>query len=226
MSDPSKQESVIVLHGLGRSKFSMALLAAKLRKEFHVVNKNYPSRRHTIEDLATLSIEPALDLCKDAKKIHFVTHSLGGILVRQYLRNHQLHKLGNTVMLGPPNKGSELVDFFQASPYLKGLFEQINGPAGQQLGTQASSMPNSLGPVDFPLGVIAGNKNRNPVFNALLPKPSDGKVSVESTKLAGMHEHLELAVDHTWMMNHPSVIKATMAFLKYGTFTPTSQTKD
>lgn len=214
-----KNECVILLHGLGRTKYSLAKLESELLQEYGVVNISYPSRKHTIEELAKIAVGGSLAKCLDNySKVHFVTHSLGGILVRQYLSEHHVHKLGNVVMLGPPNKGSELVDFFRKSPFLERLFANVNGPAGRQLSTAADSIPNLLGEVDFPLGVIAGTRNFNFVYWNIMPKKSDGKVSVSSSKVHGMTDHLVLPVDHTFMMRDRTVIRQVKAFINDGKF--------
>jgi len=215
----AKKECVILLHGLGRTKYSLNKLASLLMGDYRVVNNTYPSRKHTIEELAKIAVGGALSKClDDYSKVHFVTHSLGGILVRQYLSEHHVHKLGNVVMLGPPNHGSELVDFFQKSPFLERVFGTTNGPAGRQLSTADSSIPNMLGEVDFPLGVIAGTRNFNFIYSRIMPSESDGKVSVESSKIDGMTDHLVLPVDHTFMMRDRKVISQVKAFLRNGQF--------
>jgi triacylglycerol lipase len=217
MSD--KNECVILLHGLGRTKYSLAKLESELRSDYDVVNISYPSRKHTIEELAKIAVGGSLAKCLDScSKVHFVTHSLGGILVRQYLSEHHVHKLGNVVMLGPPNQGSELADFFSKSPFLERLFGNVSGPAGKQLGTTADSIPNLLGEVDFSLGVIAGTRNYNFVYSKIIPNQSDGKVSVSSSKVQGMTDHLVLPVDHTFMMRDRRVIRQVKAFIKNGQF--------
>jgi len=155
-----------------------------------------------------------------------VTHSLGGILVRQYLHEHELENLGNVVMLGPPNRGSEIVDFFQQSPFLATLFNTANGPAGKQLGTDENSKPNVLGPVDFSLGVIAGTKSYTPFLSNFLPSEGDGKVTVESSKIAGMVDHLVLPIDHTFMMRDKVAISQIKYFLKNGQFNHNDQLTD
>jgi len=220
-STPSKtqrRECVILLHGLARTKLSMSKLEASLKADYQVINRTYPSRRYTIEELAKIAIQAALENCQNAHTIHFVTHSLGGILVRQYLHENTLENLGQVVMLGPPNQGSEIVDFFQTSPFLATLFNTANGPAGKQLGTQLDSKPRQLGAVDFPLGVIAGTKSYTPFLANFLPSESDGKVTVESSKVDGMIDHLILPVDHTFMMRDKTVIKQIKTFLKTGEF--------
>ena len=214
-----KDECVVLLHGLARSKVSLFKLEFALSKHYHVFNKTYPSRKHTIEDLADIAIEAALPAnAEQYSKIHFVTHSMGGILVRQYLSQHSLKNLGNVVMLGPPNQGSELVDYFKKSPGLSRLFQAVNGPAGMQLGTDDNSRPNELGDVAFNLGVIAGCKSNNPISSRILDGESDGKVSVRRSKVTGMTAHLVLPVNHTFMMLNEHVISQIEYFLEHSEF--------
>ncbi|QYK00196.1 esterase/lipase family protein [Shewanella psychrotolerans] len=214
-ADTNMQEYVILLHGLARSERSLRKLALALEKRgYRCINHSYPSTKHDIATLADVAVAEALSLCGDARKINFVTHSMGGILVRQYLSQHHIDNLGRVVMLGPPNQGSEVVDTLHNVPG----FRFINGPAGMQLGTEAMSVPNRLGDVNFELGVIAGTRSINILLSTMLPKPNDGKVSVERTKLAGMKDHIALPVTHPLMMNNAKVIEQTVHFLVHGVF--------
>lgn len=205
---------VILLHGLVRSDYSMNKLEIALtQEEFKVINVDYPSRQFPIEELAKIVIKPALSMCED-EEINFVTHSLGGILVRQYLGEYEIKNLFRVVMLGPPNHGSEVVDKLKNVPG----FHFINGDAGLQLGTGENSILNKLGPATFDLGVIAGNSSLNFIFSPMIPGADDGTVSVESTKLEGMNDHIEMPVSHTFMMRNEQVIRQAIHYLKYGEF--------
>lgn len=208
-------ECVILLHGLGRSGFSMKAVEWRLNSEnYQVVNQSYPSTQHPIEELAELAFKEALPQCNTSNSIHFVTHSLGGILLRQYLAKHELENLGRAVMLGPPNQGSQLADYIASIK----LADTWQPQAGKQLGTDERSVPKQLGPVDFEVGVIAGNRNWRPLVSKPLVGPSDGTVTVEETKVAGMRDFLELPATHTMMMWQRSVLDQIVVFLENGEF--------
>lgn len=215
LSMSAQASCVILLHGLARSDSSMEKLAYELSQAgFSIVNKNYPSREYPIERLAELAIEPALTKCSIDQPVNFVTHSLGGILVRQYLNQHSIDNLNRVVMLGPPNKGSEVVDKLGSVPG----FHLINGDAGLQLGTSKMSVPNSLGEAHFDLGIIAGTRSINWILSSMIPSSDDGKVSIESTKLTGMNDHIEMPVTHPFMMKNDQVIAQVIHYLKNGVF--------
>lgn len=209
------KECVILLHGMARSDRSMKTMEAALSAQgYAVVNYAYPSTDYDIETIAKEHIAKAIAQCQPSTKVNFVTHSLGSIILRKYLSEHTMRTLGRVVMLGPPNKGSEVVDRLKNVPG----FKLINGPSGMQLGTQHDSVPNSLGGVDYPVGVIAGSSTVNPILSLMLPKPNDGKVSVESTKLDGMSDHIVVPVSHPFLMKNKDVIRQVKAFLNTGEF--------
>ncbi len=181
---------------------------------YEVKNVNYASTRHNIEKLAVDAIAPALIGRAPGQTVNFVTHSLGGILVRQYLRHHRIEDLGRVVMLGPPNKGSEVVDRLRDFPG----FYFMHGDAGLELGTGAGSVPNRLGGADFDLGIIAGTRSIDLLLSWMIDGTDDGKVSVESTKIDGMRDHLEMDVTHTFMMQNRKVIEQVIHYLQSGKF--------
>ena len=211
------KEGVILLHGLCRSAASMNQMATALATAgYEVDNIDYPSRSAGITQLSQDVIGSAmhggkLDGCS---KIHFVTHSLGGILVRSYFSRHRDARLGRVVMLGPPNQGSEVVDRLQNWR----VFQWLNGPAGRELGTGTDALPRQLGHVTFELGVIAGDRSTNWINSLMIADRDDGKVSIESTRVVGMHDHLVVHATHPYLMKKPEVIAATLRFLQSGTF--------
>lgn len=211
------RECVVLLHGLVRTADSMAALEESLTEDgYYVSNIDYPSRNRPVEELAGMAVGKGLKACAAAQAtpVNFVTHSLGGILVRQYYSNHSPDGVDRVVMLGPPNQGSRLVDNLRDMPG----YDLLNGPAGRQLGTGEESLPRKLGPVNFELGVIAGTVSMNPVLSTFLEDPNDGKVSVETTKVEGMCAFVTLPAMHTFMMMNENVILEVRNFLRTGRF--------
>lgn len=211
------QECVVLLHGLWRSSWSMKSLEWGLADAgFGVVNLTYPSLSYPIQELAEMAVEEGLAGCREQglKYIHFVTHSLGGILVRQYLARHAIEGLRRVVMLGPPNQGSQVADYVHSLDLLRPVTPQ----AVEQLGTGEKSVPLQLGPVNFELGVIAGTAAQGGMFPAQPEGASDGTVAVVETVVPGMLDFLEMPVGHTFMMWNEAVLEQVIHFLRYGAF--------
>ena len=212
-------ECVVLLHGLARTDSSMnSMEKALILAGYKIVNLDYPSRKKTIEQIAADEFVQGVQLCEQAgaKQIHFVTHSLGGIVVRQAMARQRPENIGRVVMLSPPNQGSFVTDRLREW----WLYRWLNGPAGQELGTEDDSLPNRLGPVDYPVGVITGDRHAffDAWFASFIPEKNDGKVSVKEAGVEGMADFLVVPETHPFIMNADRVIKETVHFLQQGKF--------
>jgi pimeloyl-ACP methyl ester carboxylesterase len=216
-SPDGQSPGVVLLHGIARSSRSLGKLQQALEAAgFATLNLDYPSRRKPL-DLLAEHIHPAVAGFAERSEvaIHFVGHSMGGLLARVYVAKHRPAQLGRVVMLGTPNGGSEVADL------LKGLFlyRSFYGPAGQQLTTNLEGTLKSLPALDYKVGIVAGDRSIDPISSMfILPKPNDGRVSVQSSKLDGMADHITIKTSHTGLAHHQVAINQTIAFLRQGRF--------
>lgn len=215
-SEPTKT-LVVLLHGIARTYRSMRRLENALKAEgYSTLNIDYSSRKQDLlasvsdiyQQLHAIYHQPDL-------KLHFITHSMGGLIVRQLLATYPILHIGRIVMLAPPNQGSEVADFLKNNF----LYQWFYGPAGQALTTMAAKT-DPLPIIDAPaeLAIIAGNRCLDPICYFILPSENDGKVTIESTKLSGMKDHIILPVTHSFLMYNKQVIHQAIYFLKYGRF--------
>ena len=210
-------EPIFLLHGLARTSSSMKSMERFLSDHnFSVSNLDYPSRHFTIPELAKKVRQQIITISEEKKlsTYHFVTHSMGGIILRQIQATNPLPDLGRVVMLGPPNQGSEIVDKLGKMK----VFQLLNGPASLQLSTHTSSIPNQLGPVSFELGVIAGDRSINPILSSMIPGKDDGKVAIARTRVEGMKDFLIVHSPHPFLMNHKPAQENALHFIKTGKF--------
>jgi len=211
------RDGVVLLHGISRTALSFRKMQLALeRAGFATLTLDYASRRKPLEGLAE-DIDPAIQHFVDRVdgSIHFVCHSMGGLLARVYIARHRPKHLGRVVMLGTPNSGSEIADRLKNI----GVYRAFFGPAGQQLGTQRDAAIEALfPPVDYPVGIIAGNRSIDPVAGTILPKPHDGRVSVEKTMINGMADHVVVGTAHPWLVRNSVAVAQTLAFLQDGAF--------
>ena len=194
----------------------MAILVSRLENAgFRVVNFGYPSRSEPIEALVELLDSEVGQCCNsEVETVHFVTHSMGGVLVRSYLSHRPEEHQGRVVMLSPPSQGSEIIDAFSDSDLLRSIL----GPAALLLGTDSVGIANQLEPVRFSLGVITGNRSLDPVGSWLIPGPDDGKVSVDRAAVEGAVDFMVLPATHTFIMNRSDVAEQVVHFLRHGRF--------
>lgn len=214
-------EDVVLLHGLARSDRAMHPLEESLRTAgYRVHNLRYPSLDGSPEELVALVARDVETCCAGAHKLHFVTHSLGGLLVRAYLAQHPHENLGRVVMLAPPNHGSEYADLARDAK----LGESLR-TAAAALGTDPESFANSLPPPTYEVGIIAGTKSRNPLDRMVVEGESDGAVSVASAQLAGMSDFITVEATHATIRRLPIVHQQVIAFLQTGHFRHREETR-
>jgi hypothetical protein len=214
------QGGVLLLHGHGRFGASMMVMARAARRAgYATLAPNYPYRR-SLEDIADwLAPRVAAFESSFEGPLHIVTHSLGGLVARISIAAHRPQRLGRVVMLAPPNGGSELADLL----FRMKLARWILGGSGAYLRTDRDPRHEALlGIIDYPVGVIAGDRPLLPLPFRLLPLPHDGKVSIAATRVAGLADHVTLPVTHTLMVYDRRVIAAAMAFLAEGSFSRAS----
>ena len=210
-------DGVVLLHGISRTARSFRKMQAALEREgYATLNLDYESRRKALDALAE-DIHPAIELFSGGigGSVHFVCHSMGGLLARVYLAKYRPRHLGRVVMLGTPNGGSEIADSLKNLAIYRAFF----GPAGQQLVTRRDAALNAmLSAIDYPVGIIAGDRSIYPISSVMLPRPHDGRVSVTNTRLDGMADHIVVRTTHPWLVRNGEAIEQTVAFLRWGCF--------
>ncbi|MCC6597963.1 MAG: alpha/beta hydrolase [Alphaproteobacteria bacterium] len=213
---------IVLLHGILRSRTDMLPLSRFFKKQgYETANILYPSR---ILDLKGLSEFVAEKIrlhtnYRADRPLHFVTHSMGGLIARYYIDRYAPENLGRVVMLSPPNMGSDLADALDGNIVLGPLYRRAFGPASGQLTTKYLHTDAAIA---YPLGIIAGSRSINPLSPFLLSRrkfgPHDGIVPVARTKIEGMSDHITLPTTHTFMMFNPAVMRQTLCFLQNGRF--------
>lgn len=213
-ADEATGDYVVILHGIARSSRHMEELAAYLQAQgYDVINLDYPSTEYKLEQLTDLTHAELSKKLTEDKPVHFVGYSMGGLLVRALLHRYPPPMLGRVVQLAPPNNGSEVADVLKDN----WLYQEIYGPAGQQL-TTGKDLTDLLGTIDYELGIIAGNSTIDLISSAIIPGDDDGKVSIASTRVTGMKDHVVIPASHTFFPGNKAVQRQTAHFLKYGVF--------
>lgn len=212
-------DTVVLIHGLGRTRRSMWLVGLWLKYcGYRVTSIGYPSHRVSIEEAVENHIKPKLAALEvePGSRVHFVTHSLGGIVFRAWAaKRDAAFPLGRAVLLAPPNQGSEIIDELRQWRWVRWLL----GPVSAELGTDAASTPNSLGPLPPETGIIMGSKDTLPFFRHLLGPESDGVVTIASSHGEGESDFALLPANHATIILQPAVFRAVNRFLRTGSFT-------
>ena len=216
VSFAAQSDYVVLLHGIARTKGSMEGMGEALsQKGYVVINIDYESRKKKIEKLI---VDVRKEIVKynipETKKINFIGHSMGGLVIRAYINKYKPKNIGKVVMLGTPNQGSEVADFLVDNYFYKTFY----GKAGQELVTDQSDFKKIFGTVDYELGVIAGNCTIDPVSSFIIPGDDDGKVAIAKTKIKGMKDHITLCATHSFMPSNKQVKQQTKYFLEHGKF--------
>lgn len=210
-------DGVVLLHGIARRTASLGRMERAFREQgFRTLNLDYPGRKATLDAIVEGVAPKVAAFAGGVGRLHVVTHSMGGLVARGLITRHRPANLGRVVMLAPPNGGSEVADLLHRMLPYRLLF----GPAGAELTTRRSAELDALlGPVDFPLGIIAADRSIWLIESFLiLPRPNDGRVSVAGTRVAGMSDHLTLHSTHDLIILDRRAIAASLRFIRHGRF--------
>ena len=212
--EASPPDKLVLIHGFGDSNFATALLAERLTEAgYDVFRVGYRSWWRTPEEILLVIREQIDRCCADREDtVHFVGHSLGGLLIRAYLADKAPPGDGRVVVMGSPNRGTPVVDEFRERWWM-----QLVGPVARALGTDEGSFGRRLPTPSYPLGVIAGDVEQRR-FSDLIPGPDDGVVPVSSTRVEGMSDFIVLPIIHSMLPNDPEVARQIVAFLDMGQF--------
>lgn len=214
----SEPDCVVLLHGIGMQGYVMKRIQHALTTDgYRVVNVSYPSRELPFEQLAGEYLPAQLQEhgVARAPHLHFITHSMGSLIVRKLIHDARPANLGRVVMIGPPNHGSTAAD--EADEFA--LLRKYMGENLGRLGTGENSIAGTLGPADFDLGIIAGNTTSVTIFGRVLSGQNDGAVTVESARLEGMHDFIVVPYSHTAMLWRDEVVQQALTYLREGKFT-------
>lgn len=213
------RETVVLLHGLGRSRFSMSVLGRFLKNNgFAVFNFGYPSRSASVGDQADSLLRALTARFTSDAQLSFVTHSLGSIVVHHFASQHfDKFVLKRAVMLGPPNQGAQMARLVGKV----GLIRSIIGPALRDVQTAVVRPASDK----LEIGVIAGGGRGARGISPLITGDNDAIVSVEETKIAGMRDHIVVNGLHSFLMYQPRVHTEVLCFLKNGRFSTSVATE-
>jgi len=213
----AEREGVVLLHGLGMARWIMRPAERALGTEgYETLNLSYASTRRSLDAIVEALDKQIAPFAQQRRAIHFVGHSLGGLVIRRYLVTRRPDNLGKVVMFGTPNHGSELANFTRQI----GLERIFLGQMGDVLCVgRPTDVEAQLGSVDYPLGVIAGNRpGWQNIFGPCFKETHDGKVTISSSKLAGMTDHIVVPYGHDEMVRKPEAQAQMVHFIRESRF--------
>lgn len=207
-----RPETVVLVHGIWMTGMDMSLLRHRLKQcGFKPVQFTYPTVRCNLKDnAAKLQCFVQSYLQKhDAETIHFVAHSLGGLLLRQFFHDFPDQRPGCVVTLGTPHSGSRVAQRMGSHPFSKVLLGKsyrhgLRGDVPPWQGQRKLAV--FAGRVSVGVGRLIQQ----------LPRPNDGTVAVAETVIPGMNEHRVFDASHMGLLFSAEVAKATCQFLKEG----------
>ncbi len=210
-------ECVALIHGYGRGSFAMSRFNSSfIENGYKTIPVNYPSRSHDIKFIAEHIVLPQLqEESQKCSVMHFVGFSMGGVITRYILAFHRPSNLGRVVFIGCPHAGTELVNFVSKYKWIRDFL----GPAAMDLHENSEFLNSVPDNVDYNTGVISGNFSISPLrYLAFNTAETDGTVSVESSKIKGMSDHIVIPVGHARLPYHHRVIEETLHFIYYKHF--------
>ncbi len=206
-------DTIILVHGLWMTGLEMSLLKRRLEQEhgFSCVVFSYASVSGAMQEHVTRLHDLARQ--QASTRLHFVGHSLGGVVIYNLLQATPDLPPGRAVLLGSPLQGSRAVQVM--SQWAMGR-AAVGAAVCRELGaTQPREWRG-----EREIGVIAGS-SRLGLGQMLAPQllaDSDGTVLIEETRLPGATDHLVLPVGHTSMLFAPAVARQVAVFLREGHF--------
>lgn len=216
---PRNSHLVIIVPGLNnlRSTFS-EIEKGLIDCGYETMLWDFASNRaNTMEHAARLSA--LIDGLENIKKISFIAHSMGGLIIRAMLSGHHAwydrFELGHIVNIASPHGGSFVADLVSAQPLFKGLFDWVCGRAGYDLTTEGA---RELPPVRVPIGVIIGGAGNTLGLNPLAGQDNDIVVSRDSAKIELAADFIQIKGSHTLMLWDKKTVQQSIYFIQNGCF--------
>jgi len=202
----ARPHAVVLVHGLGRSHYSLRALANTFRAQNHeIIDFNYASNLGTLATHAK-HLNRMLNNVQGVDRLSFVAHSMGAIVLRQAMATNEpwmeRMALGRAVLLTAPNQGSAVARMLTGHVLIDHLF----GPALREL---ADPHLGRKFPLNMTFATLTGTVNWLP----FLKGGNDGLVTEEETRLDGAVQHVTLRASHVFVMMNKEAINFTRTFI-------------